>query len=82
MVANVFGYDRCRITLFGDGDPLAEFDNLFKYKDEWFFVAITLTTKRENIRTLIQEIARKRRILTKVLNCQKVYCLIVHQNLK
>jgi len=76
-VKNGFGYDKRKITLFGDGDPLAEFDALFQYKDKWFFVEITTTTNRINLRSFIQDIARKRKILKLVFNCEEVYSLIV-----
>ncbi|MCE7744258.1 MAG: hypothetical protein GPJ52_03875 [Candidatus Heimdallarchaeota archaeon] len=76
-VDNGFGYDKRRITLFGDGDPLAEFDALFQYKNKWFFVEITSTTNRKNLKSFLQDIARKRKILKLVFNCKEVYSLIV-----
>ncbi len=76
-VENGFGYDRRRITLYGDSDPLAEFDAMFKYKRKLFFVEITTTTKRENIKKFLQNIARKRKILKLVFNSEDVYSLII-----
>jgi len=74
---NGFGYDQQKITLFGDANPLAEFDALFQYKDKWVFVEITITTLRKNIKEFLQDVARKRKILKLIFNCDEIYSLLI-----
>jgi len=76
-VENGFGYDRRRITLFGDGDPIAEFDALFQFKDKWFFVEVTTTTLRYSLKEFLEDVARKRKILKHIFNTEEVYSLLV-----
>ena len=76
-VSDGFGYKFREIVYLCDNNSIAEFDALFKFRKKWVIVEITLIPYKTNIKRKLEDLKRKKKILTMLTGSKDIISILI-----